>query len=150
MDLRKLITDYLKQAKMMQVATSEDNQPWVCTVYFVHDKDFNLYWISKPERRHSQEIRNNEKVAGVIVHHHTPGDPIRGIQFQGIAKELTAREAVKSAMGLYAKRYGFTQDRVDAIVNNTDGHFVYKISPSQFVLYDEVNFPESPRQELNL
>src|ERR1700690_33649 len=113
MELRKLIEDYLKEAKMLQIATSKNNQPWSCTVYFAFDDKLNLYWISKPNRRHSEEIRNNDKVAGVIVLPHTPGDKVRGLQFQGIAKELSNKDDATAGMKYYAKRYGMKPERVN-------------------------------------
>lgn len=147
--VRKLIEEYLQNARMMQVATAKDNQPWACTVYFAVDENLNLYWISKTSRRHSEEIRNNEKVAGTIVLPHTPGDDVRGIQFQGVAKELSGEEAV-TAMKCYAQRYGMNQDRVNAIVENKDGHVPYRITPNMYVLFDEVNFPDNSRQEYSV
>lgn len=92
-NLKKLIHEYLRQAQLMQVATAKDNQPWACSVYFAFDDSFNLYWISKPDRRHSQEIKENNKIAGTVVLPHTPGDKVRGIQFQGIATELNSQAA---------------------------------------------------------
>ncbi|MBI3443059.1 pyridoxamine 5'-phosphate oxidase family protein [Candidatus Woesebacteria bacterium] len=150
MKLRKLIEDYLKEVKMLQVATAKDNQPWACTVYFAFDEKLNLYWISKPSRRHSEEIRNNDKVAGVIVLSHAPGDKVRGIQFQGVAKELTNKNEAKPGMKYYAKRYGMKPERVNAILDGTDGHVCYKITPTLYVLFDEVNFPDNPRQEYKI
>lgn len=147
MKLRKLIEEYLQEAKMLQVATSKDNQPWACTVYFAFDNHLNIYWISKPNRRHSEEIRNNDKVAGVIVLPHTPGDEVRGIQFQGVAKELITEDEATEGMKYYAKRFGMKSDRVKAILDGDDGHVCYKIIPSLYVLFDETNFPDNPRQE---
>jgi len=103
-NLREIIEQYLSEATLMQVATSKDNQPWTCSVYFVYDSALNLYWISTPKRRHSQEIRENSKVAGTVVLPHTPGQDVRGLQFQGIATELKGKEALP-AMLLYAKRF---------------------------------------------
>ncbi len=145
-DLKTLITEYLKEAKLMQVATSKDGQPWVCSVYFAFDAEFNLYWISSPKRRHSREILENEKVAGTVVLPHNPGDDVRGIQFQGTAKEIVGKDAMPAVL-LYAKRFGMSMLRVKNIVANKDGHVCYKIKPSLIVLFDEVNFPKEPRQE---
>lgn len=147
---RKLIEDYLKEAKMLQVATSKNKQPWVCTVYFAFDENLNLYWISLPSRRHSEEIRNNEKVAGVIVLPHALGDKGRGIQFQGVAKELTKKDEAAAGMKYYAERYGMKPGRVKAILDGSDGHMCYKITPKLYVLFDEVNFPDNPRQEYSI
>ena len=150
MEIKQLITDYLKEARLMQVATSQDNQPWACTVYFAFDEDLNLYWISKTDRRHSKEIRNNEKVAGTIVFPHTPGDDVQGIQFQGIAKELTDKKEAIIGMKYYAERYGVKPERVNTLLDGSDGHTCYKIMPDLYVLFDEVNFPDDPRQEYKL
>jgi uncharacterized protein YhbP (UPF0306 family) len=149
MKLRKLIEEYLSEAKMLQVATSKHDQPWACTLYFAFDEKLSLYWISEPSRRHSEEIRMNEKVAGTIVLPHNPGDKVRGLQFQGIATELTGKEAA-DGMKVYANRYGMKQKRVNAILDGSDGHFCYKIKPSLYVLFDEKNFPKNPRQELEV
>ncbi len=148
--VKDLIDEYLKDAKLMQIATSRDNQPWACSVYFAYDKEFHLYWISKPTRRHSKEIHENEKVAGTIVLSHTPGDKVRGIQFQGVAKELDDKVGKIECMHYYAKRYGMDSDRVEDIIENRDGHSCYQITPKLFVLFDEVNFPDDPRQEYKL
>lgn len=147
MIIKKLIKDYLNEARLMQVSTAKDNQPWTCSVYFAYDNDLNLYWISTPQRRHSQEIRENEKVAGVIVVPHTPGDKVRGIQFQGVAELLTNSEKIQHAMDTYATRMGMKEERKQKIIQGKDNHVPYRIKPTTFVLFDEVNFPDNPRQE---
>lgn len=143
MDLRKLIEDYLKEARLMQVATSKDNQPWVASVYFAFDEKLSLYWISNPTRRHSKEIKDNEKVAGTIVLPHSHGEKVRGLQFQGIAKQLEGKE-VEEGIECYSKRY------LEVSAETKKSHDCYKITPKLFVLFDEVNFPNNPRQELFL
>lgn len=147
--LKNLIQDYLQKAKMMQVATAKDIQPWACTVYFAFDSSFNLYWISTSDRRHSQEIAHNEKVAGTIVLPHSPGDDVRGLQFEGVATELKG-DAAMSGMKIYADRYGVAPKRVGRILDGTDGHMCYRIKPKMIVLFDEENFPDKPRQECKI
>lgn len=150
MNVKKLIKEYLKKAKLMQVATVKDNQPWACSVYFAFDNSLHLYWISRPTRRHSEEIKNNEKVAGTIVLPHTHGDKVRGLQFQGIAKELKDKKEATLAMKYYAKRFPLSAKKVNDIVTKKDSHVCYCITPTVIVLFDELNFPENPRQELHL
>ncbi len=150
MKLKKLIEEYLAKANLMQVATSRDNQPWACSVYFAYDEQLNLYWMSKPERRRSEELRLNEKVAGTIVLPHSPGDKVRGIQFQGVAKELRSHEEIEQGMKYYASRLGMKSDRVQVVLQNKSDHFCYKITPTLYVLFDAENFPDDPRQELKM
>ncbi len=144
--IRKFVEEYLAEARLMQVATSRQNAPWVCTVYFAFDEALRLIWISAPERRHSREIDANEHVAGTIVLPHVPGSDVRGIQFEGTARKLIDPREVTQMLAHYANRYGLDEARIRAIAANTDGHMCYVVTPHSYVLFDEVHFPDSPRQ----
>ncbi|EKD64967.1 MAG: hypothetical protein ACD_50C00231G0011 [uncultured bacterium] len=150
MKLRKLIEEYIEKAKLMQVATSRNNRPWACSVYFAYDDKWNLYWISLSSARHSKEIEKNKKVAGTIVLPHKHGDEVRGLQFEGVAKVLKSKNEISSAMEYYAKRFGVSGKRVKAIIENTDGHLCYVVRPKSFVLFDTLNYPNDSRQEYKL
>ncbi len=150
MELRELIADYLKEAKLMQLATSVDDQPWVCSVWFAADPDLNLYWFSSNNRRHSAEVLKNPRVAGAIVLPHTPEDSPRGLQFQGTASLIEDPAGVEHAMSFYADRI-FSPGKIVELMNNeAKPHKFYKIKPTQFVLFDVVNFPDESRQQLDL
>ncbi len=144
--VRQLIVDYLGKAVLMQVATVSGIKPWVCSVYFAFDGNLSLYWLSRKDRRHSEELRTTPTVAGAIVLPHTPGDDVQGIQFEGVAKELTDISQAKKGLEVYAKRFSLSTDRVTEIISGTDGHVCYTIQPSSFVLFDEVHFPDDSRQ----
>ncbi len=146
--LRDLIANYLKEAKLMQLATSVNGQPWVCSVWFAADRNLNIYWFSSATRRHSEEVAENPKVAGAIALPQTPKDTPRGVQFQGIAELLTRKTDIAKAVLAYAGRV-FTIDKIGDLIKNKNHHF-YRIKPTKFVLFDAVNFPDSPRQELIL
>ena len=150
MKLKKLIEDYLKEAKLMQLATAEDNQPWVCSVWFAADKDLNIYWFSSTSRRHSKEVMENQKVAAAIALPQTPKDTPRGLQLQGVAEQVTSKKDVRKAISLFVSRI-FTKEQITNFMKLAGNpHKFYKIKPTQFVLFDAVNFPDNSRQELNL
>src|SRR3979411_175547 len=111
MKLRQLIEDYLQQAKLMQLATSIDNQPWICNVWFAADKDLNIYWFSSTTRRHSGEVMKNQKVAAAMALPHTPDDAPRGLQLQGIAELLTDNKDLDKAISVYAGRI-FSKEKI--------------------------------------
>lgn len=152
-DLRKLVTGYLEEAKLMQIATAKNNKPWVATVWFAYDSELNLYFISRRSRRHSIEINDNPNIAGAIAKpHDTLGVKTRGIQFEGKASEVPVLELPK-AFRIFTKRFPKTTAYVksvkDILKNITQQRF-YRIKPSRIVLFDEINFPGNPQQELNL
>ena len=149
-DLRKLIEAYLKEAKLMQLATSIDNQPWVCSVWFATDEKMNIYWFSSITRRHSNEVLKNKKVAAAIVIPQTPDDPPRGLQLEGIAELLTNKKDIDKAMSVYIDRI-FSEETVKNFMKNKESpHKFYRIKPTKFVLFDVVNFPKQSRQEFIL
>ncbi len=150
MDLRNLIKEYLKEAKLMQLATSVNNQPWVCNVWFAADKDLNIYWFSSTTRRHSKEVLKNNKVAAAIVLPHTPKDTARGLQLQGTAEIVKDKKTLVKAILLFTGRI-FSRKQIELFMKNREKpHSFYKIKPTQFVLFDVVNFPDNSRREYNL
>ena len=147
MNLKKLTKDYLQEAKMMQLATSVDNQPWVCNVWFAADEDLNIYWFSANNRRHSEEVRKNPRVAAAICLPHAPEDQPRGLQLEGLAKELNSNKDIAQARSVYEGRI-FDGKTIDGFMNHQERpHKFYEIKPTLFVLFDVVNFPDDPRQE---
>ena len=149
-NVEKLIKEYLEEASLLQIATSQKNQPWCCTVYFAYDENLNMYWISRPFRRHSVEILTNPHIAGVIVKEHIPGDKVRGIQFEGEARTIEKDKNFRDNFRYYLARYGVSEERIADIISGKDNHELYVVKPSRIVLFDELNFPDDPRQELAL
>ena len=146
MKLRSLIEEYMNKAVLMQVATVHENKPWVCSVYFAYDEQLSLYWISSVDRRHSRELSENPFVSGAIVLPHTPGDDVQGIQFEGTAKRINDSSEATIGMKYYATRFSMPDERVHTVLNGSDGHVCYRITPATYVLFDEVHFPDNPRQ----
>ncbi len=152
MKLKKMIMDYLDECKLMTIATVNGNKPWAATVWYVHGKDFSLYFLSRRGRRHSLELKNNPNAAGTITKPHMKGsgEKVRGLQFEGIAKEAsgkTLRRAQKLYLAKCPKAQKIPVERLE------DPKFIatfYVVRPRIFVLFDEVNFPDDPRQELRL
>lgn len=132
---------------MMQLATCVNNQPWVCNVWFAADDDMNIYWFSAVNRRHSKELEKNPKVSASIVLPHSPKDPPRGIQLEGIGEVLTNPSDVAKARSVYEDRI-FDASTIDSFINHKQRpHKFYRIKPTMYVLFDVRNFPENARQE---
>ena len=141
----KLIREYLAEIFHMSLATSVNNKPWICEVHYVYDDKLNFYFLSKPGRRHSKEIAVNPSVAGNVVRQHGAKDKPQGIYFEGTAVMVDG--APESIYKLYDQRFGLGPAISKEIVDDPEGHKFYKITPTSFVLFDAVNFPDSPRRE---
>jgi uncharacterized protein YhbP (UPF0306 family) len=148
MESTEILDDYLPQQHMMQLATLAGDQPWCCTVYYVHDPEHNLYWASLPTRRHSQEIAIHPKVAAAIAIQHVKGQPVTGLQYEGVAEMLKPAPETRPIAELYAAKFGRDAQWVDDIVAGRTQHRLYKLTPVAIQLFDEAGFPENPEQKL--
>jgi uncharacterized protein YhbP (UPF0306 family) len=151
MDPKKLIKEYLSQHRVMQLATSLNNQPWVCNVHYFSDDDYAIYWISTPERRHSKEINENPNVAITIkVHEDTEDDPwVVGLSAEGTARQLTTDET-KAIGTQYLEKVSKAPSLLEDILSGKNPHRFYKMTVTKFVLFDTNNFPDNPRQEIKI
>lgn len=149
MDLKKLIKEYMAEMRVMQLATSVNNQPWVCNVHFYADDELNIYWISTPSRRHSEEVKENSKVAMVMKIHEDTVDEkyVIGLSAEGTAEMLTDDE-VKVIGKDYLAKLGKDPAIFDDILSGKNPHRFYRMKASKFVLFDTNIFPADPRQEL--
>ncbi|MEZ4752760.1 MAG: pyridoxamine 5'-phosphate oxidase family protein [Bdellovibrionota bacterium] len=144
-NLKNHIKEYLKTINTMQLATSNQDIPWCCNVYFTFDNDLNIFFISMPTRKHSEDIRSNAKVALCFCkEHHKPFNmPNRGIQASGVCTEIPHKhEDFEKLSKFYLNRHPNSEQFMDS-------HYVYKIVPDKIVLFDEVNYEENPWQTLD-
>jgi uncharacterized protein YhbP (UPF0306 family) len=145
MDVNKLIKQHLAGGRMMQIATVSGDQPWICTVYYVEDEQLNLYWLSFPSRRHSQEIADHGKVAVAVPIKFDK--PVIGVQAEGLAMAVTDKAVVGKTMKLYSERHNSGHNFYDSFIAGANEHVLYKFTPCKMFLFDEVNFPGGQRQE---
>jgi uncharacterized protein YhbP (UPF0306 family) len=131
----------------MQLATVNNGQPWCCTVWFVADKDLNLYWTSWPTRRHSQEITENPKTAAAIVVQDARDTKGIGIQIEGNAAPVESYDDIKPIAENYAEKFNMDTDWIEKFSNQKTKHKLYKLTPRLFVLFDEEHFPPNIGQE---
>lgn len=121
----------------MQLATISGNQPWICSVYFVVDKNLNIYWLSFPNRRHSQDIERNPVVAATIVVKAT--QPVIGLQLKGVVHKVADPTVVQAVMERYVAKYDIGRKFYDHFMAGSNQHVMYRLQPELFVLRDEVN-----------
>ncbi len=145
---KKLLKEYLSQGRVLQLATVSKDQPWISTVYFVVDDAINLYWLSFPTRRHSQEIAANNKIA--ITMPVKFDVPVIGVQAEGTAEVVNDPEEIKKIMKKYVEKYDAGKSFYENFIANKNQHVMYRFTPASYVLFDEVNFPDNGRQILNL
>lgn len=147
MDIEKTIRDYLPGIVHMSLATCVGNKPWACEVHYVYDDGLNLYFRSKKNRRHSQEIAQNPNVAGNIVEQHPVERKPRGVYFEGTAEIVENFDEAHPAYKTFCDRLGMGPEIIED-AKTEDGHKVYKITISDLYLFDSRE--SSPSQKYHL
>jgi uncharacterized protein YhbP (UPF0306 family) len=150
--LYTLINDYLHTGKLLHLASSLNNTLWMCHVWYaMGESPQELIFTSNKSRRHSKEIKNNPIVAGGVntMNLEGLGQKVQGLSFEGLAEEAVG-EKMKSAYSFYAKRWPqvrtmFTSDDIE--FSRVDMR-MFRVKITRVVLFDEVNYPSNPRQEI--
>lgn len=125
----------------MQLATLQDGQPRVNSVYYVTGTDpTEVYWFSEPGRRHSAAIEKDPHVAGAVAV--KVDQPVRGLQFQGVAEIVTDMVEIEKIVSIYADKYnGQAKDFVARYAAGTNAHLLYKMKLTTLELFDELRHP---------
>lgn len=152
-DARQLAIDYLLDGKLLHLGTvGEGGQTWVTHVWYAVNPSVPcLVFQSRPTRRHSLEIAVNPIVAGGVFHlpQEGLGQPVRGISFEGTARQVSASE-ISSHYEIYASKWPQVREMTPVEMFTSDsGPRLYRIDLRLVVLFDELNFPDEPRREVN-
>lgn len=80
--------------------------PWSCPVYVAFDKNFNFYWLSSRQTRHSQNIRENGQIAFVVYDSTVPEGTGKAVYIEATACELTQEEEIAYGLDHIFERAG--------------------------------------------
>lgn len=86
----------------MTLATYQENKPWSTPVFYVHDEQYNFYWYSRKDTRHSLNIKVNHNVAASIFGTGNDDEGF-GIYLEGTASEVTGNE-LDHTLEIYATK----------------------------------------------
>jgi uncharacterized protein YhbP (UPF0306 family) len=139
MELKQQIFEYLGTQRLMQVATYGDT-PWITNVYYVHDKDLNLYFLSKRTTEHCVAIEKNSQVAVAISDSHQLLRPPQvGIQLAGTAQKVNLLEQVSWMFQMWNKIIApdaseFLEDPRKFL--EVSSASIYRITPNRIKLFN--------------
>lgn len=116
------------------VATSSPSgNPWISPVFFGYDDDFNIYWISDKNSKHSQLIRENPQVAIVVFNSQAPEGKGDGVYIEAEVHELSSKDDIENGVKIRDNRAKIKKFRVKKIQEVMgDGVWrVYKAIPKK-------------------
>jgi pyridoxine/pyridoxamine 5'-phosphate oxidase len=73
----------------MTLATADaDGRPWASPVWFAHDDHTRFVWVSRPARRHSQNIAEHPEVGIVIFDSTAPQGAAEAVYADAVAEQV--------------------------------------------------------------
>ncbi|MFZ6022405.1 MAG: pyridoxamine 5'-phosphate oxidase family protein [Patescibacteria group bacterium] len=151
--LKQQIFEYLGTQRLMSVATYNEN-PWIANVYYVHDNNLNLYFLSKRTREHCVAIEANSSVAVAIADSHQPLKPPQlGIQLYGTAERVQLLEQLQWMFKMWNKL--IAPDVTEYLDNpkqflDSGLSSVYKITPKRIKFFNTGFWPKDQCKVLTL
>lgn len=98
---------FLAEHSTVTLATvGADGAPAAAAVFYAHDADLNLYFLSEERTQHGQNLLANPGVAGTIQADGQDWRAIRGLQLRGRAEPLSGA-ALARAAAIYGRKYAF-------------------------------------------
>lgn len=124
-DVEKIVREYIDKTYHMSLATVKENKPWVCEVHFAYDEGLNIYFVSKVDTRHCQEIAKNKYVAGNIVRQHELSEYPGAVYFEGEASMV--ENPTEDEVKLYCTRLNRDEQQLVDQLQESGGRKMYKI-----------------------
>ena len=122
----KQLREFLRQQSTLTLATVDSKGlPAAADLYFATDTELKLYFISEKHAQHAQNLASNQQVAGSVHGQAWDWQEIRGLQFRGQCRPLTASKERLAGLKLYGQKFNFLQAFAAAITR----HVVYEIAP---------------------
>lgn len=130
-ELKEVISDILRDGVVMNLATSKDGQPWAAALLYCYDPDFNIYWLSKENSRHSDEIEENSNVAVNITEVMESGKG-RQLQITGtVSPSDNSEMAVKIEAKYHQRHKEFSGLSEEKLAEETRRFTLYELKPQK-------------------
>ncbi len=132
-EVKNLVKEILEKGYVISLGTTDEGGVWVTDLVYVHDEEFNIYWFSYDNVRHSVALMKKPNVAGTITLSTSTKDKDIGLQVEGIAEKVPDSNQ-KIALAYNAKKGRTTPWTLE------EGQSWYRLKPSKIELIYEPLF----------
>lgn len=103
-EIKRLIEEILSKGYVMSLATLDEGGVWVCSVVYIYDASFNIYWVSQISTRHSKAIQKDSHIAATVTTS-VVGGKNEGLQIEGTVERVN-RPSLEMIAAHFHKRLG--------------------------------------------
>jgi len=107
MQIDQQIIHFLNEHHLLTLATSQNDKPYCCNLFYVYDQVSNqLIFSTETKTKHAQDFITNTNVAGSVALETKNVSKIQGAQLLGTIEELKG-ERLKIAKEQYIKAFSY-------------------------------------------
>ena len=107
MQIDQQIIHFLNEHHLLTLATSQNNKPYCCNLFYVYDQVSNqLIFSTETKTKHAQDFITNTNVAGSVALETKNVSEIQGVQLLGTIEELKGKR-LKIAKEQYIKAFSY-------------------------------------------
>ena len=145
--------EIIKKNLYITLATiGKDGLPWSSPVYAAYDEEYNFYWASGKNAKHSKNLDFKSTISFVIFDSSVPWGEGQGVYIQAKVIELTDEKDIHHAFLYRYGRIGKAEDKVEEFLGKAPRR-IYKASPEKIwirVDAKENGYFVDKRVELNI
>jgi len=153
--LEKIILNYMESHNTVSLATERDRIPHAATVFYIN-RGYKLFFLSSPSSRHGENMSNNPRVSATINEDYDSWMSIKGIQLEGLVKEIGGILKNRQIAKAYVKKYPgvedflFSPQNLDSVIAKRISKIrFYRLEPSRiYFLNNEWGFGQGEELEL--
>ena len=154
--LTRSLISILESTPLCSMATvNSDGTSHINTAYFAFDPDWNIYFLTSPKSRHSQNLTRNNSLALTIFDTHQPWgkSPLMGVQIFGMGWLISSDDVENLAKKCYELRFPRYKKWIKSLtlteIADLESRF-YLFRPTTIKLFDETKFGEETFLEITL
>jgi len=116
--------------------TGPAGQPWASSVFFAHDQEQALYWVSAKNARHSENVVANPRV-GIVIYE--TGAQTDAVYIEAEASELNHPDEVAAAIKVMQSRPQPKRWTIKSVADVTGAAVwrIYRAVPKELSLRQE-------------
>ena len=100
-DIARAILD--ARSYVVLATADADGVPWASPVWFAMENSSELYWVSRPNARHSQNINLRPQIAMVVFDSTIPQDSRQAVYMTASAGQVTDPREIERGVAVFTR-----------------------------------------------
>jgi general stress protein 26 len=152
MKIHESLLPFLQSQKILSFATQDEkNSPWITNVYYSVNDDYEIFFFSGTDTKHSRHLKQNSEVAYAVVWANPADeDDRKAIQAVGVCEQVKDPIKLAKLLTVHYKYFPDWKDEdkdISDIVKKVLKAGAYVIKPRYIKYWNDEVFGDDSTQE---